>query len=519
MINLRDYSLKYIVLILVNIVACSSVAKEIEKEDVVSIGNVRPNVILVMSDDQGWGDVSYNGNKILKTPHLDAMAEAGVQMDRFYAAAPVCSPTRGSVLTGRHPFRLGIPWAGKGHMPSRESTLAEVLKDSGYRTGHFGKWHLGQLSKAVKQGYFPGDLADPKRYSPPWENGFEVSFSTESMMPTYNPYYHIGGNFGSPDYRKLQSEPVAKGQKTGGFRWRDFFWTGPGKIVDQWLEGDIAEIVMDQALTFIEEKSKSSEPFLAVIWLHTPHSPLVAGNEDRFPYAEHPIQAQHFYGAVSAMDRQIGRMRDNLQELGISDNTIVMFNSDNGPSYIQNYNSAGHFSGKKGTLKEGGIRVPGIIEWPSTLAGGRKILAPISTSDIYPTILAATQTALPKNQLPLDGINVLPLLTGKIMERPSPIAFQSPIRSAGADAVAGSLSYALSDNRYKLASYDNGTTWELYDIIMDPTESKNVVEQFPSIFSSMKSQLLLWVKDSTRDGKSTAEFLKTEQSKLNSDQL
>ena len=112
----------------------------------------RPNFILVMSDDQGWGDVGYNGHPLLKTPHLDAMAREGVRLDRFYAAVPVCSPTRGSCLTGRHPSRYNINWASEGYLPAGEVTLAEALRDAGYQTGHFGKWHLGQLSRTLRQG-------------------------------------------------------------------------------------------------------------------------------------------------------------------------------------------------------------------------------------------------------------------------------------------------------------------------------------------------------------------------------
>jgi arylsulfatase A-like enzyme len=473
--------------------------------------NSRPNVVLVMSDDQGWGDVGYNGNTTIKTPNLDLMSEEGIRMDRFYAAAPVCSPTRGSVLTGRHPYRLGIPWASVGHLSSRETTLAEVLKNSGYRTGHFGKWHVGEMSKTINQSYenfVDNDSADPASYSPPWENGFDVSFSTESMMPTYNPYYHVGGNYGTKAYRLLQTESVAKGQQTGGFKWRDVFWTGPGKFVDDMLEGDVAEIVMDTAVNFIEGSSKTEAPFLAVIWLHTPHSPLVASDEDRAPYADanHPIPAQHFYGAVTAMDRQIGRLRKTLRQLKLADNTLVIFNSDNGPSYIQTYNSAGHFSGKKGSLKEGGVRVPGIIEWPAKFKGGKTISAPVSTSDIYPTILAATGIAQPNKQLALDGINILPLLSGEITERPSPIAFQSQIRGASAGPLQGKMAYTLSDNRYKLASYDDAKSWQLYDLIADPAESKDLALQFPQVTEQMRLHLEKWVDEVNADGQETTQF-------------
>lgn len=151
-----------------------------------------PNIILIMADDLGYGDVACYGNPVVKTPHLDAMAREGIRFNRFYSGAPVCSPTRGSCLTGRHPYRYGIPWAGRHPLPEDEITLAEALKQSGYSCGHFGKWHLGGLSRTVIQSEFPDG---PSSYSPPWVNGFDVAFSTESMVPNYNPYYHVGGRF------------------------------------------------------------------------------------------------------------------------------------------------------------------------------------------------------------------------------------------------------------------------------------------------------------------------------------
>ena len=459
----------------------------------------KTNVILLMSDDQGWGDVAYNGNDIIHTPSLDKMASEGIKLDRFYAAAPVCSPTRGSVLTGRHPFRYGIEWAGVGHMPKNELTIAEVLADNGYQTGHFGKWHVGELSKTVNQSYFKGDMAKPEHYSPPWENGFNESFSTESMMPTYNPYYYQGGEYGTKDYRHLQKEPTAHGQKTGGFRWRDHYWTGPGQMVDDWLAGDDSKVVMDRAVNFIDKKVANEQPFLAVIWFHTPHTPLVAGNEDRERYAKHPIPAQHFYGAVTAMDRQIGRLRAHLKQLGISDNTIVWFKSDNGPSYIHNFNSSGPFSGKKAELKEGGIRVPSLIEWPSKLTGGQTITTPMSTMDVYPTILAALNISHPTKQAKLDGENILPILTNKKNKRDHAIPFQSPMRGVKYDADNTRLQYALSGEKYKLYSGDNGKTWQLYNIIYDQAEQTDIANKHPVIVKQMKAEFYAWQKETKAD--------------------
>ncbi|MHC4499432.1 MAG: sulfatase-like hydrolase/transferase, partial [Planctomycetota bacterium] len=152
----------------------------------------RPNVVLVMTDDQGWGDVGYNGHPVLKTPNLDQMAEEGIRFERFYSGAPVCSPTRGSCLTGRHPFRYGIYHANVGHMKKDEITLAEVLKMQGCATGHFGKWHLGTLTKTVKESN-RGGKRGAAHYSPPWENGFDECFSTEAKVPTWDPMVRPAG--------------------------------------------------------------------------------------------------------------------------------------------------------------------------------------------------------------------------------------------------------------------------------------------------------------------------------------
>lgn len=458
-----------------------------------------PNIVLVMSDDQGWGDVAYNGNSTVLTPQLDRLASEGIRLDRFYAAAPVCSPTRGSVLTGRHPFRYGIEWAGLGHLPAEEVTIAEILRDHGYATGHFGKWHVGELSRTVNQSYFEGDLADPEHYSPPWENGFDVSFSTESMMPTYNPYYYVGGDYGSEDYRHLQNEEVALGQRSDGFRWRDHYWTGPGELVDDWLAGDDSKIITDRALDFIDTQVEAGKPFLALVWYHTPHTPLVAGAEDRAPYSELPMEAQHWFGSLTAMDREIGRLRQHLRESGVTHNTLFWFKSDNGPSYIHGYNSAGPFSGKKATLKEGGIRVPSVIEWPAGLAGERVVNAPMSTSDILPTILAAAAIPLQTVAAELDGENVLPLLRGETAHRKHPIAFQSPIRGVKYDADRSRLQYALSGDRYKLHSDDAGETWQLYDLGQDPAEAQDLSGQHPEIVASMRKELMRWVERTQAD--------------------
>ncbi len=456
----------------------------------------RPNIILVMADDLGWGDVAYNGNPIALTPNLDAMAAEAIRFDRFYAGAPVCSPTRGSCLTGRHPYRYNMPWAGEEPLPPEEITIAESLKRAGYATGHFGKWHLGQMSKTMKQSYFPGSV-DPQKYSPPWENGFDECFSTASSMPTYNPYYQVGGDFETDQYRYVMDRPVAKGQKHDGFKWRDLYWTGPGQFVDQWLDGDDSEIIMDRALDFIFRNAEQNQPFLSVIWFHAVHTPVVAGNEDRAPFFTQEMEAQHWFGCIKAMDRQIGRLRSQLRKLGISDNTILWFCSDNGPSYIHDYNSAGPLRGKKATLWEGGIRVPAILQWPAGLKQPQVVDAPICTSDFYPTLVKLAG-AEQEHQPVLDGIDVMCILEGKTDQRPTPIAFQSPMRGKRWQAEDGKESMVVVDNRYKLASFDGGKSFQLYDLVDDVGETTDISSVKPQIVEKLKKILQQWQKSCSR---------------------
>jgi arylsulfatase A-like enzyme/N-acetylneuraminic acid mutarotase len=422
------------------------------------------------------------------------MSRKGIRLDQFYAAAPVCSPTRGSCLTGRHPFRYGITWAGETPLNRSEMTIAEVLRKAGYATGHFGKWHVGGLSRTLKQSYFAGEI-DPANYSPPWENGFDECFSAESMVPTYNPSYHVGGAYGEDDYRHLQTESVSFNQRTGGHRWRTCFWTGHGQVVDEWLGGYESKLVLDRALDFMERQVAAEQPFLALVWFHTPHTPLVASDEDRQLYSDQPMQAQHWFGAITAMDRQVGRLRFWLREKQIHEDTIVWFCSDNGPSYIHDFNSAGPFRGKKATLWEGGVRVPAIVEWPSGIKGGRVIKAPMSTNDFYPTLLAAAGVEVPKGQPLLDGIDVLPLLTGQRERRNAPIAFQAPVKSTE-DVLAepGTKQVSVVDDRYKLISVNGGKDWMLFDLDKDPGESTDIAKDHPDLVTAMKVELETWVK-------------------------
>lgn len=436
-----------------------------------AVADTPPNVVLLMADDMGWGDAGYNGHPAIRTPHLDAMAEEGVRFDRFYAGAPVCSPTRGLMLTGRHHDRYAVFSANDGHLRREERTLAEALAEAGYATGHFGKWHLGTMTRDLRESNRGGRPEEDRNYSPPWEHGFEASFSTEAKVPTWNPGL-VPGGWERPGESAGDPYPTA-------------FWTGPGQRETEDLLGDASRVVMDRAIPFIEQAVADGRPFLAVVWFHAPHEPVIAGPEHRAPYHEFPEAEQHYYGCLTAMDEQIGRLRDRLADLGVADDTMVWFTSDNGPSPDPRWGrgSAGPFRDGKFSLREGGIRVPGLLEWPAGVPEPRVVEQAISVGDLYPTILrAAGVLDDPRQPLPLDGVDIMPLLRGGSFDRGGPLFF----RHGGQTAVV--------DERLKLVHPGPGGRFELYDLAADPGESENLADTHPEEVGRLAAALEAWMQ-------------------------
>jgi len=336
----------------------------------------KPNIVLAMADDQGWGDMAYNGHPVLKTPAFDSMAAAALRFDRFYAAAPVCSPTRGSVMTGRHPNRFGCFKWGNTLRP-QEITVAEALKKAGYTTGHFGKWHLGSVR--AKSPVNPG------------ASGFDEWFSAPNFF---------------------DNSPILSDK---------------GKAVQ--TEGESSMVTVDAALRFIRRCVAEDKRFLAVVWFGSPHGPHQALEEDRRQYADQPAALQNFYGEVTAMDRAFGKLRAAIAELGIRKNTLLWYCSDNGA--LGKVGSSGGRRGRKGQVYEGGLMVPAILEWPARIPKPRSTDVRCNTCDIYPTLLEIVGVS-PKHQPPLDGISLLPLVEGKMTERPKPMGFWDfPVRGIG----------------------------------------------------------------------------------------
>lgn len=426
-----------------------------------------------MTDDQGWGDTGYNGHPHLKTPHLDQMQTEGVTFTRFYSGAAMCSPTRGSCYTGRNPYRFGITFAMKGMLEPTEIPITSILKKQGYTTGHFGKWHLGTLSKKKGDQKRWGTFAkQPERYyCPPWVRDVDVSFVTESKVPTWDPLIDPG------PIKKQNASDANPGKAYGN----DYF-TGPGTTVTENTKGDDSRVIMDRALPFIQNATGKKSPFFAAIWFHTPHSPVVGGPKYRKMYHDQPEHAQHYYACLTAMDEQIGRLRAKLKSLGITDNTMIFFCSDNGPARQgspRHIGTAKNLKGYKLSLNEGGIRVPGLMVWPAKITEPRTVTAPCFTSDYFPTILAALKIPLPSNRA-YDGVDILPFAIGKQIERKKPLGF---LNKDGKEA-------AWIENRYKLISRKKGN--ELYDLINDPGEKINLIEKAPKIAKRMEGQLLNW---------------------------
>lgn len=434
-----------------------------------------PNIILIMTDDQGWGDVGYNGHPYLKTPHLDAMAANGTVFNRFYAGSAVCSPTRGSVMTGRHPLRYGICHANCGHIKQEEITIAEMVKERGYTTGHFGKWHLGTLTRDVVDANRGGRPKNDEHYAPPWEHGFDECFVTESKVPTWNPMV-------TPP----KSSGDVNGSLTEGKPFNTFYWTGPGEIEKDNLDADDSRVIMDRVIPFIKKASSKNQPFLSIIWFHTPHLPVLTGQEYRNKYASLTEDQQHYYGTLTAMDEQVGRLRNTLKELKIDNNTILFFTSDNGPegksAKGRTQGVTNGLKGRKRSLNEGGIRVPGIVEWPGKIKPARKVDVPCFTSDYFPTIASILEIDLAKYERPFDGINLMPVIEGKVKERKSHLVFNLQSQMA------------LMDDRFKIYSEDAGENFELYDIVSDPNEKHNLAMEQLDKLEELVAAWKVWKK-------------------------
>ena len=401
-----------------------------------SIGLIaeKPNIILVMADDQGWGQTGYRNHTALKTPNLDDMAANGLRFDRFYSGGPVCSPTRATILTGRTHDRTGVFDHGYA-LRQQEKTLAQAMKNAGYATGHFGKWHLNGLRG-------PG-------------------------APILKEDSHNPGAFGFDEWLSVTN----------------FFDQNPimsrkGKFEE--YSGDSSKIIVNEALKFIKNKVANKKPFFTAIWYGTPHDPWIANDKDKKAFTKLSPKAQEHYGELVAMDRSIGNLRNGLKKLGAHHNTLVWFTSDNGGLPRFDPPTTGGLRGFKGSMYEGGIRVPAIIEWPAGIQKSRITDYPAGAVDIFPTL--AKVAGLKKSTMlkPQDGQNLSKLFSQKIGQRKKPLPFKSRGR------------IALVDNNYKMLLLpSNGEMkYELYNLHKDTSEQNNLYKKEPKIAKRLQKKLM-----------------------------
>jgi len=415
----------------------------------------RTNVILVMADDQGWGQTGYYDHPVLKTPNLDAMAANGLRFDRFYAGGPVCSPTRATVLTGRTHDRTGVFDHGYA-LRDQEKPLPKAMQKAGYATGHFGKWHLNGL-----RGPGVPILADDTHG--PGPKGFDVWLSVTNFFDL-NPVMSRQGEF-------------------------------------EEFKGDSSEIIVDEALQFITKKAEAKEPFFTVIWYGTPHSPWMAAEVDQKPFTALTEKAQEHYGELVAMDRSIGALRKGLRKLGVEKDTLVWFTSDNGGLPGFKPSTTGGLRDFKGSMYEGGLRVPAIIEWPGGIPKSRITKYPAGAVDIFPTI--AEIVGLPESSMlqPQDGVSLVPLFAKEIGPRKKPLIFSSRGRAAVIDNDWKIISLTADAKKKKRPRV------ELYNLVKDVDESDNLMQKQPNLAKRM-SALLGKAKASVAasvDGKDYAE--------------
>lgn len=407
----------------------------------------RPNFVLFLTDDMGWGDLGCYGHPVIKTPNLDRFARQGLRLTQCYAGSAVCSPSRSALLTGRTPHRNGVyTWIAEGsevHLRTSENTLPELLRAAGYDTCHAGKWHLN------------GKFNDPTQPQPS-DHGYNWWLGTQ--------------NNAAPNH-KNPTNFVRNGKAVGP------------------LEGFSAVLVVEEAIAWLKNHRDSNKPFFLTVWTHEPHLPIESAPQFQKPYENLPdADVRQHHGNVTQLDHAFGRLMAALDDQKLSDSTLVVFTSDNGPegdgTKKRTRGSTGGLRGRKRAMYEGGIRVPGLVRWPGKVEAGGSSAAPVIGSDMFPTLLAAAGAKVPTERV-LDGANVLPLLTGEseTITRKVPLYWRLHMATFG-------LHMALREGDWKILASDDLQRFEMYNIAEDPQETTDLREKNPDRFAALQKKLL-----------------------------
>lgn len=401
----------------------------------------KPNIIIMLCDDLGYGDLSCFANPTIKTPHLDRLATEGIRLTHCYSSSPVCSPSRAGMMTGRNHNRLGIhdwiPAESGIFMRPNEITIAQLLQRAGYHTCHVGKWHLNSRTNGSER--------------TPGESGFEHWLYTQNVAA---PSHLDPVNF------------VRNGQPAGP------------------MKGPSSHVIVDEATRWLDGIKEG--PFFLNVWFHEPHEPVAAADEFLSLYPDEAnLDRRHYFGDVSQMDAAVGKLMKYLDDHGLRENTFVFFTSDNGPETLKRYPGAGRSYGSPGPLRgmklhitEAGYRVPGIIRWPGHTKAGTISPEPICNVDLLPTACALADVAPPHDRS-LDGASILPLFENQPVQRPHPLYWQYDF------AISKPWVMSLRDGAWKLLSNSKIDQFELYNVADDIGEKQNVADKYPERVNSM----------------------------------
>jgi len=416
--------------------------------------SAKPNILIILTDDQGRGDYSAFGTRYIHTPNIDRIFQEGITFDNFYANSSVCSPSRAALLTGCYPDRVGVPGVIReetpddswGYFSQRARLLPQLLKPAGYHSALIGKWHLG--------------IGSPNT---PTERGFDLFRGfLGDMMDDYWTHLRHGFNF----MRHNQEVVDPKGHATDVF-------TG-------W------------ACDYLTEQAKQSKPFLLYLAYNAPHDPVQPPPEwlVKVKLREPGISERraHLVALIEHLDSGIGKVLDTLDSTGLAKNTLVIFTSDNG-GVLANGANNGPWRSEKGHMYEGGLRVPGAARWPGTIKPGSRTERTTLTMDIFPTVCSAAGVKPPRN---IDGVSFLPTLHGEAEANGARDYYF--VRREGGPAYGGKTIDALRRGDFKLLQDSPFAPLELYNLATDPLESNNLAAADHTSFKALAAALMRQVQ-------------------------
>ncbi|MEO1618536.1 MAG: sulfatase-like hydrolase/transferase [Planctomycetota bacterium] len=420
----------------------------------------KPNIVVLLADDMGWGDSATYGHPLIQTPHLDRLASQGLKFTQCYSACGVCSPSRSAILTGRTPYRNGVYRHLSGnheaHLRRSEITYPKLLKTIGYETCHVGKWHLNSKPQF-----------NTTEYPQPGDHGYDY------WMATHN-----------------NAEPSHRNPK-------NFFRNG--KPVGE-LQGYSAPLVATEAARWLSQLRDKTKPFALSVWFHEPHSPIATDPKFSGLYKGH--ENSTYMGNITQLDHGLGLVMRALDEEGVSENTLVIFSSDNGP-VAKFGGTTGGLRGGKRSDHEGGIRVPGVARWPGEIAPGTVSDIPVIGTDIFATVLDLTGIPLPSDRT-IDGVSMVPAFAGQPLARKVPLFWRTHV-SPPSDRVA------LRIGDWKLVGDETLTKFQLYEIQKDWREENDLAQSMPAKAMEMKEMLFQVWKEIESEG--PAEWWQSERQK------